>query len=81
MSGECDKCGEHCLQCRCNHDPPDREYLTLEDYLNEIEDEIVQLRHKKLSKEKLETIANNLMEIVNELRTAEWVVAENEEDS
>jgi len=29
MSGECDKCGEHCLECRCGKPPVTNYYMDL----------------------------------------------------
>jgi hypothetical protein len=40
MSGECEKCSEHCLYCKCNH-PEEKEHwvdkLSAKDMIDELE--------------------------------------------
>lgn len=37
MSGECDKCGEHTLECKCNRAMPSTGWISVEDRLPEVD--------------------------------------------
>src|SRR3954469_18307375 len=66
MSGECEKCGEHCLDCKCTERKlvfQQRQPLSDEMVLNELEKVFVRLRdiksYVKEQKERMEAIYPN----------------------
>lgn len=66
MSGECNKCGEHCLECRCTERKlvfDKRQPLTDEMIFNELEKVFVRLRniktYVKQHKERIKAIYPN----------------------